>query len=450
MTTAQDTVGKRLRNAVRTPATWHYLSLGVGLVVILVLQESQWFFFDEWAFLKLNGPGLLTPHVGHWSTSPMLVYEALRALFGLHSYMPYATLVTLIHLCVAHLIWRITLRSGANPWIATACTVVFIFFGTGNENILWAFQIGFVGAIALGLLAFYLASGPELSRSRFIAIVALSVFSLTWSGTALPVLAATALVLWLRHGWRKAAICLGIALAVYLSWYVLFALHSPGNPDTGGFGLHKTFVSMPEFLGVMLILGFGNVFPLFELGALILVVFAVWLVRSLIKRVALPEMLPGLALGLAAVIFAVLTAYSRAALSIGAGQSSRYIYTIFAFLLPLFAVALSRLARNRRRFLIPISALVLVLACYQAVVLVDAANSQAKTEQGSQRLLSASLHLYVVHAKGLELLADPDPKNAPDIDLEDLIRLYKAGFISVGPYTSADLAHADANVDPRG
>jgi hypothetical protein len=430
----------------RSATTWHYASLLIGLVVILCLQQGQWFFFDEWDFLKLSGPGLFTPHVGHWSTSPMLVFIALRDLVGLHSYFAYAALVTVFHLLAAHLIWRIAGRSGANGWISTSLVTVFIFLGAGAENILWAFQIGFIGAMVLGLLALYLASSPRLSRGRFIVVILISLFSLTWSGTALPILVATAFVLWRVHGWRRAAVHFAINLAAYLVWYLLFAFNSPSNPPTGGFGLHKVFVQMPEFIGVMLILGFQQVFPLFALGSAVLIALLIWLITTFVRRKRLSAMLPALALGGAAAIFAIITAYSRAASSIGAGQSSRYIYTVVLLLLPLFAVALSQLARNRVTVLVPICVLVLALAGYQAVQLGSAAAAQSKTEQGSRQLISACLYLYIEHAPGLNLAAGPDPRWAPDIEMKDLVALYKAHDISVSHFTKSDLAKAKKEI----
>jgi hypothetical protein len=438
--------GRLLRRIVRSPSTWHYASLLVGLVAILCLQQGQWFFFDEWDFLKINGPGLFTPHVGHWSTSPMLVFIAFRDLVGLHSYFLYSALVTVFHLLAAHLIWRVSLRSGANGWISTALVTVFIFLGAGAENILWAFQIGFIGAMVLGLLALYLASNPQLSRARFVFIICISLFSLTWSGTALPILIATAFVLWRLHGWRRAIIHFAVNLAVYLTWYLLFAFNSPSNPATGGFALHKIFVQMPEFIGVMFILGFQQVFPLFALGSVVLLALLYWLIVALVRRKALREMVPALSLGGAVAVFAVITAYSRSAISIGAGESSRYIYTVVLLLLPLFAVALSRLARGRIAFLVPICLLVVALAGYQSVQLGIAAASQSKIEQGSRRLISASLYLYVEHAPGVQLAAGPDSRWAPDIEMQDLIALYKAHDISVGYFTKGDLAKAKADI----
>ena len=427
-----------------SPSLWHYASLVAGLAIILALQRSQWFFFDEWAFLKLKGPGLLEPHVGHWSTSPMLVFEGLRGVVGLHSYFPYAVIITLIHLAIVHLVWRITLRSGASGWIATTATTVFVFLGAGAENILWAFQIGFLGAIALGLLAFWLATADVVSTRRFVAIVLVTVFSLTWAGTALPLVFATAVVLFRRKEWRRMAVLLGTTGGIYLTWYLLFALGSPSNPDTGGFSPHKLFVEMPVFLGVMAILGFGKVFPVIGLGAALLAATGVWLFRLFRRRNYAGDFDPALALGAAVIVFAGLTAFSRADFSVGAGRSSRYIYTLVALLLPLLSVALSRAAKRWRRGALVASAALVALACYQGAALVQAAHQQSVTEQDSRGQLSAALSLYVNDPGELKARAQPEGAWAPDMTMADLIDLYRAGWIDIGPYTSDEMRRAIA------
>jgi hypothetical protein len=410
----------------------------------MIMQQNQWFFFDEWAFLQLVGPDIWTSHVGHWSTAPTLIYDGLRAVFGLSTYLPYALIVTVLHLAAAHLVWRISLRSGANRWIATSLVLVFIFLGTGAENILWAFQIGFVGAVVFGLLAFLLALSPSGSPWRFTAIVALSLFSLTWSGTSLPLVAATAAVLLWRRGWRWALLFAAVNAAVYLTWYALNALGT--GPDTGGFGLYKLLVAVPEFIGVMLIIGFGAVFPVPGLGFLLLLALAVWLFLTLRRRTALPAALPALILMCAAAIFVLLTAYSRAALSVGSGRSSRYVYLLVLLLIPLFGVALTRVIQERKRALVIVCVVLVALAGYQSSVLGQQAFSQAQTEQGSKRLLNAALHLYVVGTPGLRLDAIPDPQWAPDLSMQDLVDLYRIGYFPLSDYTAEDLKHAEANV----
>jgi len=429
-----------------TPAVWHGLTVLAAGVLIFALQTGQWFFFDEWAFLEPGGVGLFDAHVGHWSTTPTLIYDGLIATFGLHSYLPFAALVTALHLIAGHLIWRICIATGVDAWIATAATMVFLFLGTGAENILWAFQIGFVGAVALGLWAFLLALKPTTGPARYLAILAISVFSLTWSGTAIPLVVATASLLLARWGWRRALVYVVVTAGVYLAWWLQFAVNA--GPDTGGLSVWKLFVAMPAFLGVMLVLGFGDVFPIPGLGIVLLLAVGAWLISLWVRRRRIPKALPAVLLLAAAALFAFMTAYSRAALSVGSGRSSRYVYLIVLLMLPVLALAVTHLTKNRRGLRIGAIALLVLLAGYQTYILVRAAQNQSEVEIGSQRVLSAALDLYLDGEPGIDLARQPDPRWAPDITMEGLVELYEHGLITIVPVTDADLEQARANIIP--
>jgi hypothetical protein len=439
------TAPSRLRRLANSATAWHALSLGAGALLILVLHRDQWFSFDEFAFLLPDGPELFDAHVGHWSTAPMLIYDAYVALFGIDSYLPWSITITLLHLGVAHLVWRLCLRAGVAPAIATAAVAVLVVLGSGGENILWGFQIGYVGAIAFGLLAFLLAWDPARSTARFVAAVAVSVFSLTWSGTSIPLVVATAAVVWWSQGWRRALIAALVPAAVYLTWYAVFALGT--GPDTGGFGAQKLFVEMPLFLGVLVVLGFGAVFPLVVPGVLVVIAVVIWLVPTLRRRdlrvaAATPLILAG-----AAVVFALLTAFSRASLSVGSGRAGRYVYFVVVLVLPLLAWALTRVVARFPRRGIPVALVALIaLAGYQGVILGFEAARQAEIEQHTHRVLSAALALHADDPDALDAGRRPDPVWAPDLTLGSLVELAENRRIGIGDYTPADRAEARANL----
>lgn len=437
---------RRLRQVVAAPLTWHLLSLALGFGYILALQQSQWFFFDEWAFLKVGGPGYLEPHVGHWSTSPHLIFHALRDGVGMRSYMPFAIVVTLAHLATAHVVWRIALRARANPWIATAAVTVLIVLGSGGENILWGFQVGFLGAFALGLFGFLLADVSSVSAARLATIIGISVFALTWSGTAIPLVVATAALLLHRHGWRPAALYAGVCALVYAAWYLAFAVGNPNNPDTGGLGLEKVFVRIPQFLGVMLLLGWDSVFPFIGIGVAVLIALLVWLIVMWRRGTRLEGFSPALILLGAAVLFAFMAAYSRADWSLGAGKSSRYIYVLVALLLPLCAVALTRLVRDRLAWRVAVCALLVGLAGFQGWTLLNEAERQSELEQHSRALISAAIYLYVTDPESVNPGAQPDAEWAPDVTLGDLVVLHERGAITIDEFSPEQLEAARAVV----
>ena len=418
----------------------------MGMIFILWLQRDQWFFFDEWAFLDPNSPRLLAPHVGHWSTSPLVIFIGLRKWFGLGSYFPFALVVTVIHLVVAHLAWRISIRSGTKEWVATGLVSVFIALGAGSENILWAFQIGFLGAIALGLLTFLLAMTADITRGRFIAVVAIGLFSLTWSGTSIPLVAATAAMLWFRSGLKRAITFAAITGLVYLSWYAAFALGSPSNPNTGGFGAHKILVQVPEFIGVMLLLGFQKVFPVWGMGSVVLLALAAWLIVVRRKRLTIPGLLPVTILAGSAALFAFMTAYSRAEFAVGGGRSSRYVYFLVVLLLPLCALALSRMSFRGIVGRAGIAASIVVLVVFQGSQLARAAAAESVRELGSEHVISAALFLWLSDPNSVDLTAQPDPKWAPDVNLGDIVILYEDGELPISNFGSDELKRARTNL----
>lgn len=86
----------------------------------------------------------------------------MYSVFGLREYWPYQLIVISLHLTVAVLLRVVMRRAGVGPWLATICAGVFVLFGPGEDNILWAFQIGFAGALVLGIVQLLLADhdGP--------------------------------------------------------------------------------------------------------------------------------------------------------------------------------------------------------------------------------------------------------------------------------------------------
>ena len=158
-------------------ARWALAVFGVLAVasvpLYLALARHEWFFLDEWDFLAnrtaWNLGDLLRPHTDHWTTLPILAWRALWWTVGLRSYLPYVFLSVLAHVAVAALTRAVMRRAGVDPWIATIVAGVVLFFGAGAENIMYAFQITFTGALAFGLGQLLLADhdGPIDRRDWF-------------------------------------------------------------------------------------------------------------------------------------------------------------------------------------------------------------------------------------------------------------------------------------------
>lgn len=431
-----------LTRLAASPTAWHALTLIVAAVTIVALQTTQWFFFDDFAFIQPDPPGPFAPHNGHWSTAPTLIFELLSALFGLDSYLPFALVVTALHLVGVHLIWRITLKSGVNPWIATAAVAVFAFFGSGAENILWAFQIGYIGALVIGLAAFLLAWDDSGSRLRFAAAVAVSVFSLPWSGTAVPVVVATAAMVWWKQGWRRALIAAAVPGLVYIVWYLLTATGSLRVTT----GAADFILSAVQFIGVMLILGVGAIFTNVVVGCVVVLAFLIWLVPTLRRRELRVAALPPLLLLGAAALFVAIAAVNRAEASVGSGRSGRYMYLVILLALPILSYAAGRVAARYSSGVPVIVTLLLALGWYQVGLLVTEAQRQSAIEQQTHRVFSAALAAYRDDPDAIGSGASPDPRWAPDLTMGELIKLYETGRITIGEFDDDDVAQLNRNI----
>jgi hypothetical protein len=429
----------KIRRQLAEPRRWHVISLIASGALLIVLARTQWFFFDEWAFLVPdNGSGLFAPHVGHWSTTPILITHALRAVFGVNTYWPYILLALAIHLAVCHMVWRLSLRSGVNPWIATALSFMLMVLGAGAENILWAFQIGFMGAMLVGLIVIALVDRPELSRRAFIAVIVLSVWSLTFSGTAIPVLLAAGLVSLARRGARTTLVLFAPAAVVYGAWYAIFMR---GQGSHYGVGSVTNFgVDLPQYLGHYFIDGLGKVLPFSGLGAIALVCLVAWAV-STFTRWRGPEA-PAYALAAAGVAQGFLTAFTRLQLGTETASSSRYIYALVALLIPAIGLAFGWFARNRTPVIAVLVGLVLFVAAYNAALLRVNAGLQSAVELASQQRMYAALELIAAPGASYPSSARVEPQYAPDVTVADLRAMHAAGWISGGSFDEASMLTA--------
>ena len=91
-----------------------------------------------------------------------------------------------------------------NPWLATVAAGAFVLLGSAEDNILWAFQITFVGALVFGLTQIILADhdGP-IDRRDWIGVGA-GLVALMMSGQAPSLIFGAGLVCVFRRRWAAA------------------------------------------------------------------------------------------------------------------------------------------------------------------------------------------------------------------------------------------------------
>lgn len=320
-----------------------------GSVALMVSQvRDLWFFGDDWAFLLRRGVtgdaelGVLAPHNEHWVTIPVVLYRVLFSLFGLHHYLPYALLPILAHAVACVVLFLLLRRCRVAPWTALVPVAVFAFFGGGAANLLWDFQITFVGSALFGLLALHSAACDQPSRRTTLLVWVFATASLMCSGMGIPMLLWLGLFVLQRRGLVAAATATVVPGGLLLLWHL-----TAGSVATQAPPVEVSHLPVFVWRGLGYVWHVATGVP--AMGPVLwLVLLAVVLrgrVAPLLRALALSGMV-------AAVVAYVLIGTSRGFLGDDAGMQGRYTYFGLLFSLPAFAAALGRLtelARGRSR-----------------------------------------------------------------------------------------------------
>ena len=292
------------------------LAAVVAAVVILRAGRGTNFFFDEWEWITRRRDAslddFLRPHHGHFSAIPVAVYKVLFEVFRIRSYLPYRVVVLASHLTCCMLLF-VYLRRRVADWYAVSATVVLLFLGYAWQDLLWAFQIGFLMAAAAGLAALLLLDRKD--RVGDVGAAIALVVSLACAGIGLMFLGGVLIeLLWSRADWRRLWIAL-VPLALYGFWYVGYG-SSDGRIDNlgnaPGFVGDAAGSSAGGLLGVPLTPG-----KILAIGLTVIVVIAVVRTWPISGRFAATIAMP--------LAFWGLLAYTRAD-GYGTGAESRYIY----------------------------------------------------------------------------------------------------------------------------
>jgi hypothetical protein len=359
----------------------------------------------------------------------MLIYGLLFRLVGLTSYVPYVAVLIAAHLAVIHLMWRVALRGGVQPWIATAFSAAFIPFGPGADNLLWAFQIGFVGSVALGLAATLIADRARGSLRRDAVGWGTNVLALTFSGISVPLVGASAVAAWMRRGFKAFLITVSVPAAVYLLW-----VFTSGSEGLGAIApvTADSLGVFPEFVqrGVTAMLSIGTSTIL--TGAVPLALTAVAIVLRRRQRQPLP--FAALAAAVGEVLLLLMLAIGRAPFGLESADATRHVYIAGALLVPLLLVGLSDLLGRRLVGVLLVVALAVPWGVHNARLLIQRADLQS----GRERLIREQFVAAGTLFDPAEVLRTrPDPVYSLDLHLPELERLLPSFPQEVSPSREA-------------
>ena len=334
---------------------------------ILLLSRGYTFYFDEWDFIQ-NAPdwswtSYLQPHNEHPVMLPRLIYAGLLSAFGLRTYMPYMLVLMALHAAGAVLLFELV-RRRAGDLVGIACAALLLVLGAGWENLLWAFQIAFVGSVACGLGMLLALEGPSTPR-RLAVAVGLLTASLLFSGIGLffGVIAAARLLLDTPR--RREVLWFAPVGLAFAAWYLAFG-HS-GAATVPPPSAANVFL-LPAYVGWGLAGGVAGIIGVTGVPALAVLLLAAGAIGFAWWRHRPDPLALGVVAGL--VTFYVVTGLTRAQLGFDQAASGRYVYVGAVFWLILLADAARRLRWSGTWR--PALAALVFLACFNSSVLLVA------------------------------------------------------------------------------
>jgi hypothetical protein len=347
-----------------------------ALPILLWLGSYRWFFGDEWAFLSNRSvtiDGLFRPHNHqHWVTLPVLAYRGLFSIVGLRAYWPYQLLVISLHLGLAALLRVVMRRAGVGPWIATITAGAFVLLGAAEDNILWAFQITFVGALVAGVIQMILADhdGP-IDRRDWIGL-GVGFLGLMTSGQAPSLIAAVGVVCVLRKRWRAAVFHTVPLAAAFLIYVQVEDVQTVFRNEQQPFTV-VDYLRWMNSAAAGLFMALGHFAPIAAALGAVFVVGIVLAVRhdgwaAFARRAAVPT---------AMIVAGLLTMSAAAPNRFFSGpetaRAGRYIGVMAALVLPALGVAVNELVRRWPKVAPATLLLLLVAAPFNAVAFGDGA-----------------------------------------------------------------------------
>lgn len=430
-------------NAGPWPTAFHWASIVGALGFWAWVDRKLWFFGDEWDFVvnrsvftsPSSAHGVWFPHNEHWSTLPVLLWRGLYNIFHLGSYWPYLMALFIAAAGVMHLTWRLCLSSGSGPWLASLAVAVLGFLGAGAEDLAWAFQIGFVGSVLFGLVAWQLLSGgaPRAATDMGASVALLASLMCSTIGDSMLVGAA---VIVLAQGPRSRAFrVLALPLASYVLWFATIGHRGLTSPTDAM--SWTTFRALPGFVWAGFSKSLGATFNVSGAGAFIFVPLAAWCLWNIPRFwKAQPTLVAAAA---ASFTFFLLAGTGRDAL--GDAIPSRYVYVCIALLIPLITRLLTSVTGP--------AAVMALCVCLLGVTFIGNIGQAHRWESARDNLV-VPLKAQVLAASRLLAggatdvggpLAHPIPYE-PDLDPVDLRSLAQSHVLPEPPLSTTEMVNA--------
>jgi hypothetical protein len=323
-------------------------------IVLLSFAAGLAPFQDTWEFL-MNRRGfgldaLMGPHNEHIVVLPVAIYQVLLRLFGMGSSTPEYVVLTAFLLVTALLVF-VYVRRRLGPWPALMAAVVLLFLGPAWQDLLWPFEIGFVGSILFGVaMLLALERDDRKGDLTACAFLALSV-GFSSLGVAFALGAAVDVLQRRRERGLRRTYVAAVPLLLYAAWYAGWGHDAEGHLTAHNVLVSPLFViksiaaSIDSLLALSTIA--GEAIGRSKWGYVVLAALAVLLAYGWRRRHAFsPRVWPAAA---AAAAFWFLAAFSY--IPGREAYSSRYLYAGAIFVVLIAADLLQGVRIGRRALL---------------------------------------------------------------------------------------------------
>ena len=330
---------------------------------ILWMARTYTFYYDEWTFIEQSPDwtfvSFFQPHNEHPTMLLRAFYAVMLHTVGLRSYIPYLVALLVLHVANVLMVFSLV-RRRAGDLIAVGAAALFLVLGAGWDDLLWAFQVGWLGSVAFGLGMLLVLDGKP-ARWRAPVGAALVTGSLMCSGVGLAFAVIAGVLLALSPGRRRELLWfvpVAFALAV---WYVAlgrFGEHPNPQPTAGNLLLDPGYTLWGLSQSAAAVIGEAGLIgvPLLLVAAAA-VAFSWWRWRD--------TYILAVAAGL--VSFFAVAGLTRAQLGYMQAASSRYM-DVGALLWILLLAEAARYLPWRGRWR-PILTALAFLACFNSAVL---------------------------------------------------------------------------------
>jgi hypothetical protein len=400
------------RRPRRAPARGRYApwaALGIVAVVagavILHAGHGLGFFYDEWTWIigRRNGSlnDLLANHNGHLNLLPVVAYKVMWSIFGLTNYTAFRVMLVIVHLVTCLLLFALV-RRHAPLWFAFSATTVMLFLGYAWQDLLWPFQIQFIGAVGAGLAALLLVERND--RVGDVGACIAVATALACSGVGLPFAGGVLLLLALRREWWYRLWVALVPLALYGIWYLKY-----GTSQVKASNAHlvPSYAARAGAASIGALFGTSMANGRYLIGVLVVVTVVVLGQRRKIS--------PWTAVVIAMPVgYWILTGLSRAELQ--EPDASRYLYPGVVFVVLLLSSLLGRTAPRLPRW--GVITLIVAVVAFTALSLrgnLHQLDGGAAGLRDASNYVSAELGALALVRDRVDPSFQPDPQRAPQI-----------------------------------